>query len=175
VEYVLLSTISFSTVMPAVFETAELLRTFRWVERFRDSYRLEANSRLIVLLLLSGITMIALTLLWPTRFYPFVWGGVFLIIEPLNMLLGRTSLFGWICHGDWRPVVCLSAGALVCGFFWEMWNYFSYPKWIYHTPGAEYLHIFEMPLLGYIGYLPFAWELYSLRNFLWPRAPELRI
>ena len=35
--------------------------------------------------------------------------------------------------------------------------------------------IFEMPLLGYIGYLPFAWELYALRNFLSPNAGPLRL
>ena len=81
----------------------------------------------------------------------------------------------WLREGDWRPILSLSAGALFCGFFWEMWNYYSYPKWKYHTPGAEFLHVFEMPLLGYIGYLPFAWELYALRNFLWRQAPALRL
>ena len=33
-EYYLLCTVSFSTVMPAVFETAELVSSFRWLERF---------------------------------------------------------------------------------------------------------------------------------------------
>jgi len=39
-EYFILCTISFSTVMPAVFETAELVRTFRWTERFVNGPRL---------------------------------------------------------------------------------------------------------------------------------------
>jgi hypothetical protein len=125
--------------------------------------------------LAAGAGMLALTLLWPRGFYPLVWGAVFLILEPLNVLAGRRSFFDWLRHGDWRPVLALSAGALGCGFFWEMWNYFSYPKWIYHTPGAQFWHLFEMPLLGYIGYLPFAWELYALRNFLWAKAPALRL
>ena len=56
-----------------------------------------------------------------------------------------------------------------------MWNFYSFPKWIYHTPGAEFFYIFEMPLLGYLGYLPFAWELFSLRNLVWPSAPRLRL
>src|SRR5947207_5722882 len=34
-QYYLLCTLSFSTVMPAVFETAELVSAFRWMERFR--------------------------------------------------------------------------------------------------------------------------------------------
>jgi len=78
-------------------------------------------------------------------------------------------------EGNWRPIVSLSFGALICGFFWEMWNYYSWPKWIYHTPGTEFLHVFEMPLLGYAGYIPFALELYALRNFLCPRAARLRL
>jgi len=32
-----------------------------------------------------------------------------------------------------------------------------------------------MPLLGYAGYIPFALELYGLKNFLWRRSPELKI
>jgi hypothetical protein len=69
--------------------------------------------------------------------------------------------------------VSLSVGALICGFFWEMWNYYSWPKWIYHTPGAQFLHVFEMPLLGYGGYVPFALELFVLRNLLWRGAPRM--
>ena len=77
-------------------------------------------------------------------------------------------------HGDWRTVISLSLGALVCGLFWEMWNYYSFPKWVYHVPRLGFWHIFEMPLLGYGGYVPFALELYALKNFLWPNGPGLR-
>jgi hypothetical protein len=41
-------------------------------------------------------------------------------------------------------------------------------KWIYHTPGAQFLHVFEMPLPGYGGYVRFALELWAQRNFFWP-------
>jgi hypothetical protein len=174
-EYIALCTISFSTVMPAVFETAELIRTFAWAERFSRGPRLVGTRPLASGLLVTGLGMLFLTLVWPKYFYPLVWGAVFLILEPANLLLGRRTFFDWLRYGDWRPVVALSVGALVCGFFWEMWNYLSYPKWVYHTPGAEFLHVFEMPLLGYLGYLPFAWELYSLRNFIWPQASALRL
>src|SRR5436305_9981309 len=30
-----------------------------------------------------------------------------------------------------------SVGSLICGLFWEMWNFYSWPKWVYHTPGAQ--------------------------------------
>jgi hypothetical protein len=47
------------------------------------------------------------------------------------------------------------------GFFWEMWNFLSYPKWIYSVGWGDALHVFEMPLLGYGGYLPFSLELFA--------------
>ena len=48
--------------------------------------------------------------------------------------------------------------ALVCGFFWELWNWQSVAKWVYTVPGVQRWHVFEMPLLGYAGYLPFGLE-----------------
>jgi hypothetical protein len=48
-----------------------------------------------------------------------------------------------------------ACAALCCGFFWEMWNAGSYMKWSYRVPLVDAFHIFEMPLLGYAGYLPF--------------------
>jgi hypothetical protein len=174
-EYYVLCTVSFSTVMPAVFETAELARTFRWIERLGAGPRVAATPAVNFGLFLSGVAALALTLVWPRYCYPLVWCSVVLILEPVNCWLGRDFLLQDLQRGDWRPMLSLATGALICGFFWEMWNYYSYPKWVYHTPGAQFLHIFEMPLLGYGGYIPFALELYALRNFLWPRAPRLRL
>ncbi len=175
IEYFLLCTIAFSIVMPAVFETAELVRTFAFMRRFGSGPRLGAASTLEGWFLGIGIVLLALTLIWPRYCYPFVWISLVLILEPINFRLGRRYLLQPLRAGDWRPVVSLALGSLLCGFFWVMWNYYSYPKWVYHTPGANFLHVFEMPLLGYGGYIPFALELFELKNFLWPGSPKLRI
>jgi hypothetical protein len=172
-EYYLLCTISFSTVMPAVFETAELVGSFRWAQRTVDGWRIRNSARLEIGFFVAGIAMLLLTLRWPQYFYPFVWTSLVLVLEPLNRWLGREHFIEYLERGDWRPVTSLAVGSLICGFFWEMWNYYSWPKWIYHTPGAQFLHVFEMPLLGYGGYVPFGLELFVLRNFLWRRAPRL--
>ena len=174
-EYYLLCSISFSTVMPAVFETTELVRSFGWVRRFTGGPRFRPTWILNVTLLVAGLFMLGLTLVWPKYCYPFVWTSVALILEPLNHWLRRPHFQDYLKVGDWRPVVSLAVGAMICGFFWEMWNYYSYPKWIYHTPGAQFLHVFEMPLLGYLGYIPFALELYGLKNFLWPSGAKLEL
>ncbi len=174
-EYNALCALSFSTVMPAVFETAELVRTFRWVKLLRPCGRIPDTPRVNAGLFMAGLLMLALMLLWPKYFYPFVWVSVAFILEPANRLLGRPHLLQWLEHGDWRPVISLSLGALICGFFWEMWNEWSWPQWIYHTPGANFLHVFKMPLPGYGGYVPFALELFALKNLLWPRGPTLEL
>jgi len=175
VQYVALCTLSFSTVMPAVFETAELVRTFRWVEALPGRPRLPETPLLWGGVFATGLVMLTLLLLWPGRFYPLTWISLWLILEPINRWLGRRHLLAYVQRGDWRPVVSLSLGALICGFFWELWNYWSWPQWVYHTPGVDYWHVFAMPLLGYGGYVPFAWELFALMNFLAPRAPVLHL
>lgn len=173
--YFLLASVAFSTVMPAVFASAELMRSFRWTEGFTGLWRLPRNGRTAASFLVLGAVMLALLLAWPSYFYPLTWGAAFCLIEPLNIWLGRPSLFDRLEKGDWRPVVALGAGGLLCGFFWELWNYYAYPRWIYHTPGVEFAYVFEMPLLGYAGYLPFALELYALAHLLLGKRAAVKV
>ena len=174
-EYLFWSSLSFSTVIPAVFEAAELLRTTRWIERFRSGPRIRRTPRLLATSAVAGALMLALTLAWPRTFFPFVWLSLIFLLEPACAMLGRRSLLTHLAGGDWRPLVALALGALLCGFFWELWNYWSYPKWVYHVPFVGIGHVFEMPLAGYLGYLPFGLELYSLAHLLLPRPPGVQI
>jgi len=169
----LLSTISYTVVAPAVFETAELIRNFRWMDRFASGSRLPSTRAVFVGLFVVGLAMLSAMLAWPKIFYPFTWIALVFILEPINHWTARSYFLKELREGDWRTVISLSLGALVCGLFWEMWNYYSFPKWIYHIPGLAFFHVFEMPLLGYGGYVPFALELYALKNFLWPSGPRL--
>lgn len=169
----LLCTISFSVVVPAVFESAELVRSFGWIEGFRDRLRIPASRAVVAGIFIAGIVMLTLLLIWPKIFYPCVWISLVFILEPINHWIGRSHFLERLREGDWRTVISLSLGGLLCGFFWELWNYFSFPKWVYHTPGTGFVHIFEMPLLGYGGYIPFALEIYALKNFLWPSGPQI--
>jgi hypothetical protein len=165
-EYAFLASISFSTVMPAVFCTAELAATFKWLRKFRDLKALITDNSILKVFFSAGLVMIILIIILPSHFYYLEWAAVYFLLEPINYKLKNDTLFNYLRLGDWRPVIALSTSALLCGFFWEMWNYYSYPKWIYNTPMVNFLHIFEMPLLGYIGYIPFAWELFAIYNFI---------
>ena len=165
-EYNLYASLSFSTVIPAVFGTAELAGTFSWVRRLKPGLVIKPNRRTLMGFFFSGIGMLVLMLVWPRYFFPFVWLSIYFIIEPINVWRGHRSLASAVAKGDWRPVISLFSGALICGFFWEMWNYYSYPKWIYHIPFVDFARIFEMPLLGYGGYLPFSLEIFALYHLI---------
>jgi len=162
--FFLFSSLSFSTVLPAVFGTAELVSTF--LGRGGLKFPLPLSRKLYRYLFIAGWFALLLICLWPRYFYPLVWVFLFLLLEPVNFWLGGRSLLDCLMKGEAGPIVSLSLGALICGFFWEFWNYLSYPKWVYCIPFFDFLHLFEMPLLGYLGYIPFSWELFSLYHFL---------
>ena len=71
------------------------------------------------------------------------------------MLLSQKNVLQDLERGEWHVITLPALAALVCGFFWEMRNSYSYPKWAYCIPYVQRFQIFEMPLLGYLGYLPF--------------------
>ena len=173
--YFVLASIAFSTVMPAVFETAELVRSFDWVDRLPRGLRLRPSPGLAWTLFCIGAVMLVLLLIWPTYYYPFIWGWAFFVTVAANLWLGKFTLLHHTARGDWRPVISLALGTLICGFFWELWNYYAYPKWIYDAPGVNFWHVFEMPLIGFIGYLPFGLELHALIHLMLPDRPDLQL
>jgi hypothetical protein len=158
------ATINFTTVIPAVFGSAELMRSF-----FKEPVKgpaIRPTRTTTGIFFLTGWVMLILMVIWPRIFFPFVWISLYFILEPINIWLGHSSLVDWIKDGNWQPVVTLWLGVLLTAFFWEMWNYLSYPKWIYQVPWGNWLHVFEMPLLGYGGYMPFALELFAMYHFI---------
>jgi hypothetical protein len=164
-EYAFWTTLSFTTVIPAVFGSAELFASFGFVKGFKRGPSIVPDKKTTLTFFALGWLMLFLMLIWPRIFFPFIWLSLYFILEPVNVWLGNRSLAHWTQNGDWRPVIALWLGVLLTAFFWEMWNYYSYPKWIYHVPWGDGLHIFEMPLLGYGGYLPFALELYAIYHW----------
>lgn len=171
-EYAFWTTLSFTTVIPAVFGSAELFGSFDFVRRLKPGPVIGTDTRTTLGFFVTGWVMLALLWIYPAIFFPFVWLSLYFILEPINVWLGNRSLANWTRVGDWRPVVALWLGVLLTAFFWEMWNYLAYPKWIYQVPWGDWLHIFEMPLLGYGGYLPFALELYAMYHLVLGRFGE---
>jgi hypothetical protein len=175
VSYAFFASLSFSTVIPAVFTTTEFLGTFRIPLANRSFRGFRVSPSFLWGMHLTGWLMLVLMLVFPAIFFPFMWLSLFFILDSMNALRGRSSLLQSLSMGNPRGLVLLGLGALCCGFFWEMWNVFAYPKWIYSIPYLEFWHLFEMPLAGYGGYIPFAWELYAIYHFVIPGRKILKL
>ncbi len=164
--YTVLAALAFSTVVPAMFETADLYRSLPAFRRSRCWLRIAPSNRGLVWITTGGLAMIGLTLAFPRAAFPLVWLGLFFAIDPFNRLAGANSIAAQVEERRWDTVWVLFLAALTCGFFWEMWNVQSLPKWVYEVPYVEGPKLFEMPWLGYGGYLPFALEVYAAYHAL---------
>ena len=160
-QYFCYGTLSFSTVLPAVLGTRDWLAGVESLNRgFRQWKALPVArpKRLGWLVLAAAAAGLASIGVLPDLLFPLLWVSPLLILLSLEAVRGRFHLLSPLAHGDWRPVVLAALAALVCGWFWEMWNYFSLVKWQYSVPYVHRFQVFEMPVLGYAGYLPFGLE-----------------
>ncbi len=123
--FVFWATLSFTTVIPAVFGTAELMTTFRFLDRFRHGPIIPPTLPVTLGFFIAGWVFFALMMIQPQVFFPLLWISLYFILEPINVWLGFRSLPDWLRRGDWRPVLALWCGVLVTAFFWEMWNYYA--------------------------------------------------
>jgi len=165
-EKLLFGTISFATVIPAVFETSILLKSIHLFDGIVLKKRHDISKELLFAMMFFGVLTFFLTVLWPRMFFPFIWLSFFLILDPINYINKRPSIVGHLKDRKLAVPLSLFVGATLTGVLWEFWNYWAIPKWIYTLPIADFFHVFEMPLLGYLGYGPFGWELYAMYHFL---------
>lgn len=160
-QYSYFSSLAFATVLPGVLSMIDLLLTFpalgNGLARCRPT-RLPAAPWIAWVLLLSAGVGLALIGIFPDQLFALLWVSPLLIALCLQRLAGHPTLLHPLRHGDWRPVVVPALAALACGFFWEMWNAFSLARWTYSIPYVQRFYLFEMPVLGYGGYLPFGLE-----------------
>lgn len=154
------SSLAFSTVLPAVLSTCELLSSFSIFTK--HSYRrpitfLETNFFVWGLLGFGSLCLFGLALL-PNYFYAVLWVGPLLVMLALQLQCGESTLFSALRNGKWQAITIPACAALLCGLCWEMWNFYSAAKWVYSIPFVDRFHLFEMPILGFGGYLPFGLE-----------------
>lgn len=171
-EYVVHATVCFSTVLPAVLSTKELLAGFpRLLRPFTGWIRLDfsKSSRgrrtAALIFAVTGLALLLLPVL-PEFLFPFLWVSPLFIISGLQILRGKETIFALLKQGDWRIIITSALAALVCGFFWEMWNWHSLAHWEYSISFVQRFHIFEMPVPGYAGYLPFGLECTAVAHLL---------
>jgi hypothetical protein len=155
--------IAYGTVLPGIFETTELLETlglFKNSKIGRVVFTREGHfilSLLGMLWLLSSVNI-------PEYFFPFIWVGFILLLDPINYRFGGRSLLRDLEEGNPRKIALLLVAGLICGFLWEFWNFWALSKWVYTVPFFDKAKGFEMPFLGFLGFPPFAVQVYVMYN-----------
>jgi hypothetical protein len=168
-EYFCYASLSFSTVLPAVLGTREWMAGASRIRQgiadfppFRFPYpRMLAGAALLI----SGASLAGIGV-WPNYLFSLLWLSPLIVIVSIQALTGEYTILSGIPNGDWVPIITSAAAALFCGGFWEMWNYYSLARWEYSVPFVHGFQIFEMPILGYAGYLPFGLECAVVGAFL---------
>ena len=154
-----------------MFDTDDVLVGLVFLRTLRPNPR-SSPPALLAASSVAGLPGAAIPPLLPVHIarytFGFVWVGFIFLLEPLNMLLGNDSPLGAWGRGDPRPALRLMAAGLIAGFLWEFWNYWATAGWRYMLPwpldfGVRY---FRMPVLGMLGFPPFAWECWAMFQFL---------
>jgi len=160
-QYFIAATLPFATVLPAVLSTEEALACDKRITAGLEnvlSVRMHKPDALAwITLVVSGGGLLFIGR-FPDLLFPLLWVAPLLLLIAFRHLEKRPSFFPELKTGDWRRIYRFALSALICGFFWELWNWHSLAKWIYSIPYVDRFHLFEMPILGYAGYLPFGLE-----------------
>ncbi len=157
--------IAYGTVLPGIFETMELLETLGLFKTSSIKKKFISQGGQQVLVALGTLFLISSVLI-PHYFFPLVWVGFIFLLEPFNYCYGARSLLRDIEEGNPRKIYLLLCAGLVCGFLWEFWNFWARSRWVYTIPFFEKTKGFEMPLLGFFGFPPFAVQVYVMYNLI---------
>jgi hypothetical protein len=133
----------------------------------------------------AGVVCLIVPLLLPSAvaayLFALVWLGFVFLLEPITDRLGGETILRDLTMGQPARLYRLLLAGAVCGLLWEFWNYWAIGKWIYTVPAPLDFgpKIFEMPLLGFLGFPPFAVECFAFQSFLlavlrrpWVRPPS---
>jgi len=155
--------VCYATVLPGLFETMELLDAYALFKKSRLR-PISGSTRWYVPFVITGLVFLVLPLVWPQFFFPLVWGIFIFLLEPLNHRLGLRSLMREWQQGTLRMFYLLLTAGAICGLSWEFWNYWALTKWVYTVPHVGWLKVFEMPILGFFGFPPFAVACYVMMS-----------
>ena len=155
---------AFATIFPALFETAELFEVTLFAGLSGRQIRVsrKVSYAMIAAGAAAGILPLAVISQW---LVPAVWLSYALLLDPINALGRRPSIIGDVAQGNYRRLASLLASGALCGLLWEFWNYWAIAKWTYTVPYLGNVKLFEMPVLGFLGFPPFAVECWAIYIF----------
>jgi len=168
-EFVMYAVVGSSGLMPMALEWYSLFNTF---DKFKYKYSYGPKIALPEWLK-TAMIVIAFAVMFIMPFFPDIMFAA-LWVAPMIILAGALSKaklwtpFLGLKDGNWSPMALCALSYGVQGILCECWNYFSGVHgaggnvfshnpdyWTYSIAYIDKYHVFEMPLLGLMGYLPF--------------------
>ena len=174
-EYTVYATVCFASVLPGVCAVAALLHTF---PVFRDEVfggmarvNLRRPGWVVFLAALAAIGLTGIVF-FPDYAYPFLWISPLMVFLLVQIMLKERCVLDSLAYGNWSVFIRFAIAALICGFCWETWNYYALAKWVYAVPWVHRFQIWEMPFIGFGGYLPFGIECAAVTAWILPALVE---
>ena len=174
-EYTLYATICFASVLPGVCSVAAFLHTFRPFadENYADMGRVNLRGwRAVCVLSFVAALGLAGIVYFPQYAYPLLWLSPLMVFLLVQVALKEPCALDCLAVGNWAVVFRFALAALICGLCWETWNYYALAKWVYAVPYVHRFQIWEMPLIGFGGYLPFGLECAAVTAWICPALIE---
>lgn len=157
---------AFATISPALFLTAQLFAATVFQD-LKPARRITLPKPALYAMIGLGAAGVVLPIIVISAWLvPAVWLAFILLLDPINALRGRPSICRDIAGGDYRRLAGLLGSGVLCGLLWEFWNYWAISKWTYTVPYLGGVKLFEMPVLGFLGFPPFAVECWVMYIFV---------
>ncbi|MBN2165485.1 MAG: hypothetical protein JW717_04345 [Marinilabiliaceae bacterium] len=185
-EFFIYAIIGSSGLMPMTIEVYTLLNTFKGLQkRYSNGPKVKISKKMKWVLLIASIGSIFFVSYYPNQLFFIIWFVPLVTVAVLLSLIGLWTPFTPIAEkGNWTPLALICMAQFFMGFIHESWNYLSGSHnpfftnspdyWIYSIPYVNVLTIFEMPLLGYFGYVPFGiyfWVWWLLTAYVLNTSP----
>jgi hypothetical protein len=164
---------SFATIMPGVFITSEFIhslvgKNIQKVDTIPPHRHLTTMDWIKICI---GLLMVTVPIFLKEEdasyLFALIWIGYIPLLDPINKRLGAPTISSYWKRSNRGIIVLLLAAGFICGLLWETWNYQAFQAqgafWVYTIPQPLRifgLHYGKMPVLGLLGFPPFALELY---------------
>lgn len=169
-EFLLYAAVISSGLLPLAFEWYSLFKTIPALrERFSLGPKIVLPEWIKTTALWLSVVLLVLAGLFPAQLFFTLWLTPAILLATVLDKIGVWTPLRPIGQGNWTPALLIALSYLIEGFFIEGQNYFSATHganreilytmapayWQYNLPYVNAYHLFEMPLIGYSGYLPF--------------------
>ncbi|HTV57821.1 MAG TPA: hypothetical protein VMJ93_03025 [Verrucomicrobiae bacterium] len=152
-----------AAVFPALFETSDLVQA---ILPPLPGKPWKVPPPVEYLFIFGGAACLILPLVLPVKIaaylFGFVWVGFLFFLDPINRRLGLPSVLGDLSEGFRRRVYGFLLSGWICGILWEFWNFWAPSKWRYNIPFLQVPKLFEMPVAGFLWFLPFSLECFVM-------------